>query len=198
MIAYRNKKDKIATLKCRICSEEYQGRIHCTLFFIVFFIVFPRLTLTRTNEQILVSPLMCTMSGLMSWMRKEIQVVRIVIAIRFYVDGSICIFIHSDFKLKLSSRCCIHYLHFILSTKNDGLFTTLECDSWMWLKELSSLSLCLDRQNFYRSEGNEQLYVINEDYARTRQIVAFSSITFPTLYFWSSSKASSCDVLNEL
>lgn len=26
----RNKKDKIATLKCRICSEEYQGRIHCT------------------------------------------------------------------------------------------------------------------------------------------------------------------------
>eukprot|EP00938_MAST-03A_sp_MAST-3A-sp1_P002343 g2343.t1 len=23
-----NKKDKIATLKCRICSEEYQGRIH--------------------------------------------------------------------------------------------------------------------------------------------------------------------------
>ena len=66
MIAYRNKKDKIATLKCRICSEEYQGRIHCTLFFIVFFIVFPRLTLTRTNEQILVSPLMCTMSGSMS------------------------------------------------------------------------------------------------------------------------------------
>ena len=38
----RNKKDKIATLKCRICSEEYQGRIHCTyrtFFFVSLFIV---------------------------------------------------------------------------------------------------------------------------------------------------------------
>ena len=56
-------------------------------------------------------------------MRNEIQVVRIVIVIRFYVDGSICIFIRSDSIVDASSAVQYSFTFYIIHKQCTGLFT---------------------------------------------------------------------------